>query len=63
MKWKIFDTEAEARAYSHFEAKRRGFGTPDDVCQYWWTVIETDTGEWAVLCPEGTEEVTRKEEE
>ena len=61
MKWLVFDTEHEARGYSHQEAINKGVGNPDDVCQYWWEVRETTTGKWAVHCPEGTNVPSLKE--
>lgn len=63
MKWMIFETETEARAYSHEEAVRRGKGKDDDIIQYWWTVKKTAIGKWAVCCPEGTEEPEFEEQD
>lgn len=51
----LFDTEAEAREYSHAEAVKRGHGLDGHTIQYWWAWRETSNGKWAVQCPEGTD--------
>lgn len=51
----IFDTETQARNFSHAAAVSRGLGGEDDVCQYWYQWRETIDGRWAVQCPEGNE--------
>ena len=56
MKYLIFNTEAEARAYSHAEAVKCGYGKTNDTIQYWWAWRETIDGKWAVQCHDGTEE-------
>ncbi len=55
MGYKIFDTEPEARQYSHAEALSRGHGMKASIIQYWWEWRETIDGKWAVQCPDGTE--------
>lgn len=61
MMYLIFDTEAEAKEYSHNEAVKRGHGKPNNTVQYWWIWRETIDGKWAVQCPEGTKTPTLKE--
>ena len=56
MAYMMFDTEQEAKDYSHAEAIRRGFGRDGDICQYWWAWRETIDGKWAVQCPDGSKE-------
>lgn len=55
MKWVIFETEAEAYAYSHAEALRCGHGMPGNTIQYWWEIRQCADGRWAVKCPDGME--------
>jgi hypothetical protein len=56
MQYKVFNTEQEAKSYSHAEAVLRGVGQAEHTCQYWWLIRQTKEGNWAVQCPEGTEE-------
>lgn len=53
MMYLIFDTEAEAKEYSHNEAVKRGHGKPTSTLQYWWIWLMTIDNKWAVQCPEG----------
>lgn len=53
--FRIFDTEADALAFSHDEAVKMGLGKEGDICQYWYDHRQTANGKWAVQCPEGTE--------
>lgn len=55
MKYLIFITEVDAKAYSHTEAVKCGYGKPGDTIQYWWAWRETVDEKWAVECPEGTD--------
>jgi hypothetical protein len=52
----LFDTEQEAKDYSHAEAIARGHGLAEHTIQYWLAWRETIDGRWAVQCPDGSEE-------
>jgi len=55
MRYRMFETEAEAMEHSHAKAIEMGCGRANDITQYWYSWKETANGKWAVQCPEGTE--------
>lgn len=55
MGYRIFNTEAQAKAFSHAEAVNKGRGREIDTIQYWYSWRETIDNKWAVECPEGSD--------